>query len=139
MTLTTQPTGTTEPTAPPRNLALGTARVLAGLLGTLQLAGAGYFLLVAPEEAGWLGPWIDVPVLTVLFTGIVLTLATAVTPRLRPEPRIRLGLTAAGLTVVATLAKIPLYDEPEGVTVLVVDAVLLTLLLLAGRTIRRGH
>lgn len=36
------------------------------------------------------------------------------------------------------MVKIPLYDEPEGVTFLVLDAILLTLLLLA-RRVRCAH
>lgn len=129
-------TVTTDITAPPRNLALGAARVVAGLLGAIQFAGAGYFLVLAPEQAVWLGLMIDIPVLTVLFAGILLKLVTALAPGLPQDRRIRFGLVAVGVSVVATLIKIPLYDEPEGVTFLALDGVLLTLLLLAARTAR---
>ena len=129
-------TVTTDITAPPRNLGLGAARVVAGLIGAMQLAGAGYFLVVAPEQAVWLGLGIDIPVLTVLFAGILLKLVTALAPGLQQDRRIRLGLAAVGVSVLATLIKIPLYDEPEGVTFLALDAVLLALLLLAARAAR---
>jgi hypothetical protein len=127
-------TTTTDVAAPPRNIALIAARVLGGVVGSLQVAGASYFMFVAPDEAVWLGLWIDIPVLTVLFTGMLLTLVMALAPGLEQLRRVRVGLIAVGLVVVATLVKIPLYDEPESVTVLGVEAVLLTLLLLAGRT-----
>lgn len=44
--------------------------------------------------------------------------------------------TTTAISVVATLIKVPLYDAPEPLPLLAVDAVLLTLLLLAGRTAR---
>ena len=133
MTLTSDSTGAT---APPRNLPLGAARIVAGLVGALQATGALYFGIIAPDEAVWLGPLIDIPVLTLLFVGILLKLVTALAPGLTAARRIRLGLAAVGLSVVATLVKVPLYDEPEGLTFVAVDAVLLTLLLLAARTSR---
>ena len=57
-------------------------------------------------------------------------------PRLSADRRIRVGFAAVGLSVAATLLKIPLYDEPEGVTFLATDAVLLALLVLAARARR---
>jgi hypothetical protein len=129
-------TATTDITAPPRNLALGAARVLAGIVGALQVAGVGYFLFVAPEEAVWLGPLIDVPVVALLVTGILLKLVTALAPGLAQARRIGVGLAAVAVSAVTTLIKVPLYDEPEGLIHLVIDVLLLTLLLLAGRTAR---
>jgi hypothetical protein len=129
-------TTTTDVTAPPRNLALAAARALAGLVGALQLAGVGYFVFLVPEEAVWLGALIDIPVVALLCAVAALKLATALLPRLSAELRIRVGLAAVGLSVVITLVKVPLYDEPESLTMVAVDAVLLTLLLLARRTAR---
>ena len=130
MTITTQ---TTTTAARPRNLSLIAARVVAGVIGALQLAGVSYFAFIAPEEATWLGWAIDIPVLAILFGGILLKLVTALVPGLSEQRRIKVGLTAVGLSTVASLLKIPLYGEPEGVTFLAVDAVLLTFLLLARR------
>ena len=129
-------TVTTDRLAPPRNLALTAARTVAGVLGALQVAGVTYFAFIAPEEAVWLGLWIDVPVLTLLLGGMVLKLVVGLAPRLPADRRIRVGFAAVGLSVAATLLKIPLYDEPEGVTFLALDAVLLTLLVLAARARR---
>lgn len=129
---------TTVVTAPPRNIALTAARILAGLMGANQLAGATYFLLVAPEEAVWLGPWVDVPVVAVMLTGMLLKMAVALWPGLPAERRISLGLLAVGLGMAVTLIKIPLYDEPEGLLFLLVDSVLLVVLLAARRGERRG-
>jgi hypothetical protein len=125
----------TTTAAPSRNVALTVARVTAGLIGTLQLAGMSFFLLVVPDdEVVYLGPWIDIPILTLLLTGIVLKLATALAPALDAALRIRVGLLAAALGVVVTLFKMPLYGEPEGVTFLVLDGLLVWLLLRARRS-----
>lgn len=133
-------TTTTTASAPRtrRNVALTTARVFAGILGSLQLAGAAFFLFLAPEEAVWVGPWVDVPVVAALLGGALLKLAVSVGPGLTAESRIRLGLLAVGIGVAVTLIKIPVYDEPEGVVFLALDAVLLALLLLARRGGRSG-
>lgn len=122
---------------PKRNAALIAARALAGVLGALQLAGAVYFLLIAPGEAVWHGPWVDVPVIAVLLTGVFLKLALAIAPGLDAARRIRLGLVAVGVGIAITLVKIPVYDEPESVTFIPVDAALAGLLLLARRGARR--
>jgi hypothetical protein len=125
---------TTTTTAPTRNVALTAARVTAALIGILQLAGFSYFLLIVPDDqVVWLGPWIDYPVLTLLLTGVLLKLATALAPALGPTLRVRVGLLAAGLGIAVTLLKMPLYGEPEGVTFLVLDALLVWLLLRARR------
>jgi len=124
---------TTTPTATRRNVALVATRIFAGLLGTMQLAGAAFFLLLAPEEAIWRGPWVDVPVVGLLLVGALLKLAISVGPALDPHRRIALGLVAVAIGVAVTLVKIPVYDEPEGVLFLAFDAVLLALLLLARR------
>ena len=129
MTMTSTPTVT----ARRRNLALGVTRVYAGLFGASQVAGAVFFLFLAPEEAVWLGPWVDVPVVALLVGGALLKLAVSVGPGLDAHRRIDLGLVAVAIGVAVTLVKIPLYDEPEGVVVLAVDAVLLVLLVLARR------
>lgn len=129
-------TVTTDSLAPPRNLALTAARTVAGLLGASQVAGVTYFVFIAPEEAIWLGPWIDIPVLTLLLGGMVLKLVTGLAPRLSADRRVQVGFAAVGLSVAATLLKIPLYDEPEGVTFLATDAVLLALLVLAAHARR---
>jgi hypothetical protein len=93
---------------------------------------------VAPEEAVWLGPWVDVPVVAVMLTGMLLKMVVALWPGLPAERRISLGLVAVGLGIAVTLLKIPLYDEPEGLIFLLVDGVLLLVLLAAGRADRRG-
>lgn len=120
-------------TVPTRNVGLAAARIFAGLLGLSKAAGITYFTLLAPEEAIWLGPWIDIPTVGTLFTITVLLLVVALSPRLTAGRRIGIGLLAVGLDVAVTMVKIPLYDEPEGVTFLALDAILLTLLLLARR------
>ena len=124
---------TTTPTATRRNVALVATRVFAGLLGATQLAGAVFFLFLAPEEAIWRGPWVDVPVVGLLLVGALLKLTISVGPALDPHRRIGLGLVAVAIGVAVTLVKIPVYEEPEGVVVLAFDAVLLALLLLARR------
>lgn len=133
MTITTHPGSTATRS---RNLGLLAARVVAGVLGAVQLAGVGYFAFVAPEEAVWLGPAIDIPVLALLIGGILLKLATAFVPGLAEDRRVRVGLTAVAVSVAATLLKVPLYDEPEGLSFLAADAVLLAFLLLAARRSR---
>lgn len=129
-------TTTTTPTAVHRNAALVAARVFAGLLGAIQLAGVVLFLLLVPEEAVWVGPWVDVPVVSLLVGGALLKLAVALGPGLEPRRRVGLGLVAFAVGVAVTLVKIPVYDEPEGVLFLAFDAVLLALLLLARRSDR---
>ena len=121
--------------APSRNAALTAARVAAGLIGGLQLAGVSYFLLIVPDaEVVWLGPWIDYPILALLLTGVVLKLTTALAPGLSATLRVRVGLVAVAVGVVVTMLKMPLYGEPEGVTFLVLDGLLGWLLLRARRS-----
>lgn len=127
-------TTTSRTPAVHRNLALGAARVAAGLLGCSQLVGVAYFAVLAPEEAVWVGPWVDVPVVGLLVVGLLLKLAVAVGPGLDAHRRIALGLTAVAIGIAVTLVKIPVYDEPEGVLFLAFDGVLLGLLLLARRS-----
>lgn len=124
-------------TAAPHNIALTISRLLAGLLGSLGLTGAAYFLLVAPEEAVWVGPWLDVPIVTLMLTGMALKLAVALWPGLPATRRIGLGFLAVGISVAVTLLKIPLYDEPEGVVFLLFDTLLLLGLALAARSEQR--
>ena len=125
---------TTSTAVPSRNAALTAARVAAGVIGGLQLAGVSYFLLIVPDaDVVWLGPWIDYPILTLLLTGVVLKLATALAPGLDAALRVRVGLVAVAVGVVVTLLKMPLYGEPEGVTFLVLDGLLGWLLLRARR------
>lgn len=127
----------TTTAAPTRNVALTVARVTAGIIGGLQLAGFSFFMLIVPDdEVVWLGPWIDYPILTLLLTGVALKLVTAFAPALGTDRRIRVGLLAAGLGVLVTLLKMPLYGEPEGVTFLVLDGLLVWLLLRARRSAR---
>ncbi len=133
MTMTSR---TTTTDAGPRNRALVAARVVAGLLGINGLIGATYFIVIAPEEAVWVGAWVDVPVVTLMLSGFALKLAVAFAPRLPPERRIRLGFLAVALGMTVTLVKIPVYDEPEGVLFLAFDAVLLGVLLLSSRATR---
>ncbi|QIK74588.1 hypothetical protein [Nocardioides piscis] len=133
MTMTSD---TTRTDVRPRNHTLTAARVVAGLLGINGLAGATYFILIAPEEAVWIGPWVDVPVVALMLAGFVLKLAVAFAPGLPADRRIRLGFLAVALGVAVTLVKIPVYDEPEGVLFLAFDAVLLGVLLLAWRSTR---
>jgi hypothetical protein len=116
-----------------RNAALVAARTFAGLLASMQLAGVSFFLIIAPEEAVYVGPWVDVPVIIALLTGVLLKLALAVGPGLDPGRRITVGLAAVAIGVAVTLVKVPVYDEPESMTFIVLDGVLLGLLLLARR------
>lgn len=131
----------TTPSVPttPRNVALVATRVFAGLLGTSQLAGVVFFVFLVPEEAVWVGPWVDVPVVALLLTGALLKLTIAVGPGLGPHRRIGLGLIAVAIGVAVTLVKIPVYDEPEGVLFLAFDTALLALLLLARRGARSSR
>lgn len=128
-------TTATTPSAPATrgNVALVAARVFAGILGALQLAGVIYFVFLAPEDAVWVGPWVDVPVTALLLTGVLLKLTISVAPALDPPRRIGLGLVAVAVGVAVTLIKIPVYNEPEGALFLAFDTVLLILLLLARR------
>lgn len=119
---------------PTRSIALIAARVVAGLFGAVQLAGAIFFIFIAPEEAVWVGPWIDVPIVTIMLVGFLCKLALALLPGLEVDRRITLGLVAVAIGVAVTLVKIPVYDEPEGLAFLAVDGLLLLLLLLARRT-----
>lgn len=120
--------------APSRNNALVIARVVAGVLGTVQLAGAIMFLFIVPEEAVWVGPWLDVPIVTIMLVGFLCKLALALWPGLGLDRRIRLGFIAVALGVATTLVKVPVYDEPEGLGFLALDGLLLVLLLLARRS-----
>lgn len=130
---------TTTPYAPStrRNAALVAARVFAGLFGAVQLTGMTYFVFLAPEEAVWVGPWVDIPVVALMLAGVLLKLAVGVGPGLEPRRRIGLGLVAAAIGVTVTLVKIPVYDEPEGIFFIAIELVLLTLLLLARRGEKR--
>jgi hypothetical protein len=94
---------TTTPTATRRNVALVATRAFAGLLGAMQLAGAVFFLFLAPEEAIWLGPWVDVPVVGLLLAGALLKLTVSVGPALDPHRRIALGLVAVAIGAAVTL------------------------------------
>ncbi|MFP5335408.1 MAG: hypothetical protein ACLGIV_08850 [Actinomycetes bacterium] len=120
-----------------RNVPLIAARVVAGLLGGAELAGVTYFTLVAPEEAVWVGPWLDIPIVALMVVGAALQLGLALLPGLSATRRIVMGFVAAGLGIAVTLVKIPLYDEPEGVLFIGFDALLLVLLALAWRSRRR--
>lgn len=114
------------------------ARIIAGVIGTVQLVGAVFFLFIAPHEAIWVGPWVDAPVVTLTLTATALKLALALAPGLGVPRRITVGLVAVGLGAALTLIKVPVYEEPEGVVFLIVDAALLVLLLLARRSTRRA-
>ncbi|WP_435742278.1 hypothetical protein [Nocardioides sp. SYSU DS0663] len=116
-----------------RNLPLITARTLFALLGSVQAVGATMFLLVAPENAVWVGPWLDVPVVAWTLTQIALHLAVGFAPRLSVARRTTIGIVAVAMGTLLTPVKVWAYDEPEAVTFLLVDAVLLVLLLLARR------
>lgn len=128
---------TTTIAASSRNPALITARVIAGLLGASQLAGAIFFLFIVPDEAVWVGLWLDVPIVVLLVSGALLKLGVGVLPGLPPARRIAMGFLAVGIGVSVTLVKIPVYDEPEGVLFLIFDGVLLLFLTLARRAARR--
>ncbi len=137
MSTSTVRTGPVTSSTPTRNVALTAARVTAGLIGALQLAGVSFFLVIAPaDDVVWLGPWIDYPILTLLLTGIALKLTTAFAPGIRPDVRTRIGLCAVALSVLVTMLKMPLYGEPEGATFLVLDGLLCWLLLRARRVAR---
>ena len=102
----------------------------------MQLTGVAYFMFLAPEQAAWVGPWVDLLVVAVLLGSVLLKLTIAVGPGLDPHRRIGLGLIAVAAGVAVTLVKIPVYDEPEGVLFLAFDA---TLLLLARRGTGSGR
>lgn len=121
-----------------RNVPLAAARVLAGLVGAITLAGLVRFTLVVPEEAVWVGPWVDVPVVALMIVAALLKVTVALAPGMDADRRIGLGLLAVGLGMAVTLVKIPAYDEPEGVVFLGVDLVLVALLLLARHAARRS-
>lgn len=129
----TTPTITTSS----RKTALVAARVVAGVLGTSGLAGFVFFVFIAPEEAVWVGPWVDVPIVTLMLSGFLLKLAVAFLPGLGATRRITMGFLAVAIGTAVTLVKIPVYQEPEGVLFLALDGVLLVLLLLAWRAARR--
>lgn len=124
---------TSTTAASSRNVPLIAARVVAGLLGGIQLAGAVFFLFIAPEGASWVGVWLDVPLVALLLSGIFLKLGLAVLPGLQAARRIAMGFLAITIGVVVTLLKVTMYDEPEAVLFLAVEAVLLLLLVLARR------
>lgn len=128
---------TTTTPASSQNIPLISARVAAGVLGIIQLAGAVFFLLIAPQEAVWVGLWIDVPIVVLMLSGILLKIGVAVLPRLNAARRIAMGFLAVAIGTAVTLVKIPVYQEPEGVLFLAFDGVLLVLLLLAWRAARR--
>jgi hypothetical protein len=130
-------TTTTAPVA--RNVPLLTARVLAGLLGAAGLIASSYFMFIIPDEVVWKGPWLDVPIVALLLTGALLKLGLGVLPGLPDSRRIAMGFLAAGIGIAVTLVKVPVYDEPEGVGILVFDLVLLVLLTLARRNAARGE
>lgn len=124
-------------TATSPNVALATARVWAGLHGTLGLAGVLFFVFIVPDEAVWVGLWLDVPIVALMLTGNFLKLGLAFLPGLSVDRRVTLGFAAVAIGVAVTLVKIPVYDEPEGVLFLAFDAVLLALLIGAQRSARR--
>lgn len=128
---------TTTTTTSSRNVALTASRFAAGLLGSMQLVGAVYFLLISPDEAVWVGLWLDVPIMALLLSGVFLKLGVALLPGLPATRRITMGFLAVGIGAAVTLVKIPVYNEPEGVLFLVFDAVLLALLTLAWRAAKR--
>lgn len=130
---TTTSTTTAVPGTGRQPRTLLAARIIAGIIGAVQLAGAFFFLVVARDQAIWIGPLVDVPVITLTLTAIALKLTLALAPRIPPTRRITVGLAAVAVGVVLTLVKIPVYDEPEGAVFLAVDAVLVVLLLLARR------
>jgi len=128
-------TTTTVPAT--RNVALITARVLAGLLGALGVGAASYFTFVIPDEVVWMGPWLDVPIVALIVSGALLKLGLAVLPGLPDSRRIAMGFLAVGIGFAVNLVKIPVYDEPEGVVILAFDTALLLLLALSRRAARR--
>jgi hypothetical protein len=128
---------TTTTTTSSRNIALTASRFAAGLLGTMQLVGAVYFLLISPDEAVWVGPWLDVPIVALLLSGVLLKLGVALLPGLPETRRITMGFLAVGIGTAVTIVKIPVYNEPEGVLFIVLDAVLLALLTWAWRAAKR--
>ena len=128
---------TTTVTAPSRNTALIAARVAAGLLGGAQLAAASFFTFIAPEDSVWVGLWIDVPIVALIFSTALLKLGIAVLPGLPAARRIALGFVAFPIGIAVTIVKMTAYSEPEGINFLIFDTVLLVLLLLARRSAPR--
>lgn len=127
----------TTVTTPWRNSALVAARVVAGLRGTVQFAGAIFFSLIAPDEPVWVGPWLDVPNRGVdSVTGFSETWVGLPAGADR-EQAMTMGFLAVALGVAVTLVKITVYDDPEGVVFLLFDAILLGLLTLAWRAEKR--
>jgi hypothetical protein len=128
---------TTTITTSSRNAALTGARVVSGLLAVSQLAGIAFFVLIAPEEAVWMGALVDVPIVALMLSGALLKLGLALLPGLPPTRRIEMGFLAVAIGIAVTLVKIPVYDEPEGVLFLAFDAFLFALLVAAWRAARR--
>jgi hypothetical protein len=94
-------------------------------------------MFVIPDEVVWKGPWLDVPIVALLLSGALLKLGVGVLPGLPDSRRIAMGFTAVAIGIAVTLVKVPVYDEPEGVGILVFDVVLLVLLTLARRHLLR--
>ncbi len=120
-----------------RNVPLLTARVLGALLGAVGLVASSYFMFIIPDEVVWKGPWLDVPIVALILSGAFLKLGLGVLPGLPDSRRIAMGFLAVGIGIAVTLVKVPVYDEPEGVGILVFDVVLLVLLTYARRNASR--
>lgn len=112
---------------------LWTARVLLGLLGASLLAGAVYFTFFAPPEDGGVTTAVDWAVAVWAMATAVGLLVVAVL--LGDRTRRTLGLARALLVshLVFGLVKVVFYAEPESVTFIVVDLVLLALLAIRRR------
>lgn len=133
MSTTTEPTATTASVPGGRNRPLVAARVLAGIAATLALFGVTYFTMFAREEAQFLGPWVDVPLITWKVGVCIALLAVALAPGLRAATRIQVGIVAAVAELGFTAIKVAFYDEPEAVTFAVLDLVIIGLLVAARR------
>ncbi len=126
-------TTTTQPRSGSRSPALVVARVVAGIAATMGLAGVSYFTVFARDQAQFISPWVDIPLITWKVSICIALLAVALAPRLHAATRIKIGLVAAVADLGFTAIKVVFYNEPEAVTFAVVDLIIIGLLLVARR------
>lgn len=115
--------------------ALTAARCLFGVAGAVKLAGATYFSFVASAaQGGDPEGWIDWSVVVWSFSLALAFLALAA--GLRPGRRtlVRGAVLLLLAEVAFSLVKLTVYDEPEAVVFMAVDALLLGLLALSRRS-----
>lgn len=130
---TTDPTTSEVSGREPGNRPLVAARIVSGLAAALALFGVTYFTVFAREEAQFMGPWVDVPLITWKVAVCVALLTVALAPGLRAATRVQVGIVAAVAELGFTAIKVAFYDEPEAVTFAVLDLAIIGLLVAARR------